>query len=48
MEDFRQVGTTTYATKIKSDIETSYDTGYKLLVSGKKARVYLQKRESER
>lgn len=46
--DFRQVGTTTYATKIKSDIETSYDMGYKLLVSGKKAREYLQRMESKK
>lgn len=46
--DFRQVGTTTYATKIKSDIETSRDRGYKLLVSGKKAREFLQKMESEK
>lgn len=42
----RIVGTTTYATKIKDDIEVTYDTGYKLLVSGKKAREYVSKIEA--
>lgn len=42
----RIVGTTSYATKIKDDIEVTYDTGYKLLVSGKKAREYVYRIEA--